>query len=79
MEKTCDIKFFAGLADKIGKASDIIQIDWSIGEDVKNYFKKKYPQLNALPFCVAVDLEIVEVFPDKEIKELVLMPPFAGG
>ena len=79
MKSICEIKFYASLSEKTGKMNDWIEADWNAGDDIHEYIKNKYPEIKHLPFSVAINRELVDTFPHSEVKEMVIMPPFAGG
>ena len=80
VESKMDVKvvYFGMIAERIGKQEEIIDIDPS--ESVSAFFRNKYPELMNMSFQVAINQEIKDSIENiEEVKEIALLPPFAGG
>lgn len=76
---TSELNYFGMVAEKMDKTVDSVEISFTPGENTRFFFIRLFPQLAAIPFQVAIDLEISESFPNKTIQSIALLPPFAGG
>lgn len=75
------IKYFGMIAEQLEKNSEIIFIEAENQSiDLQDFFEKKHPQLKGMSYKIAVDQEFMTHLDlSTEIKEIALLPPFAGG
>jgi sulfur-carrier protein len=75
------IEFYGKLAESTGLSEDFIDMAEILADcDLDMLFKDKYNALSNEKFIVAVNQEIVSsISTNLEIKEIALLPPFAGG
>lgn len=75
------VLYFGMIADTLSKTEEEIQMDITQDEiNLKSFFNSRYPQLESLNYSVAVNQEFKEkITIDNTIKEIALLPPFAGG
>lgn len=72
--------FYGQLQDIVG--SNEIEIDHSLLDitALKSYLNERYPDLNSIPYLVAIDDALIQ---DHHLIEssstVVFMPPFSGG
>lgn len=74
-------KYFGMIAEKLQLKEE--EIDFSTCKfplELKSFFTQRYPQIEQLPFVVAVNHEVKQNIQSLEnINEIVILPPFAGG
>jgi sulfur-carrier protein len=74
------VKYFAQVAEAVGRSQEELDCAEGDGADLPAFFIRHYPKLAALTWKVAVDQEIVDgPVVLHEFAEVVLLPPFAGG
>ena len=80
--KTCNIKYFGMIAEKLEKESEEINISdlKAISNEVNKAILKLHPALEGMSFTVAVNEKIAERWNEQEeIYSIAVLPPFAGG
>lgn len=79
MERKVAVTYYGMVAEKIGKTTE--ELDLPSGEiELRAFFEKKYPNLIAQTFSIAVDLNYTTIIPSSASpKKIDIMPPFAGG
>jgi molybdenum cofactor guanylyltransferase len=79
-EMKCKVVFFGMIAEKIGKDSDLIDLDFLRNEEtLTSNFRTIYPELKNLTFTVAINEKIAEKLGEGQVEIIALLPPFAGG
>jgi molybdopterin converting factor small subunit len=75
------VEYYGLLADKIDRKSEILnQQEFEEWESVSAFFNNKYPLLKELNYKVAVNNKLTDsICQEESIKEIALLPPFAGG
>ena len=76
-----EVKYFGMIAEKLGKQMEEISLHNDKKEiDLKVFFQTTYPELKDLTYQIAVDHNFRTVISSQEsVKEIALLPPFAGG
>lgn len=83
LENTMTIKvnYYGMLAEIVGKTSE--ELDFPLSDQgllLKPYFETKYPKLHEMNYKIAVNQQFTEELDTKRnVSEIALMPPFAGG
>lgn len=74
-------RYFGMIAEKLQLQEE--KIDFSALNfpiELRMYFVSRYPQLEKIPFAIAVNHVVAtELKSTENIQEIVLLPPFAGG
>ena len=73
------VKYFGMIAERLNNLEETLEFP---SEDLhlKTYFNQLYPQLNDIQYTIAVDKELkTSLTPNQEVREIALLPPFAGG
>ena len=75
------VHYYGMIADKLSKSSEEIQFNFDGDSlNLKTYFENKYPLLKDMSYQTAVNQELTQTLKAGiEIKEIALLPPFAGG
>lgn len=75
------VLYFGMIADALGKTEEEIPFDTSPKEiNLKSFFNSHHKQLASMNYSVAVNQEFKEkVIINDTIKEIAILPPFAGG
>ncbi len=74
------VKYFGLIAELLKKEAEDLVFENQNVVDLKSFFLKRYPALAKTEFMVAVNQTISsEVKINSDIKEIALLPPFAGG
>ena len=75
------VAYFGMIAEALNKTEEEIQFDISSKEiDLKLFFNSLYEQLANMNYTVAVNQEFKEkTIINNTIKEIAILPPFAGG
>ena len=75
------VTYFGMIAEALGKAEEEIEFNVSSKEvDFKLFFNSLHEKLSEINYSVAVNQEFKEKsIIDATIKEIALLPPFAGG
>ena len=79
MKKKCQINYYGLIAEKMSTLSQIIELEWEQGQKAREILINKFPQLENLPFQVALDTKIETDMIDDNFVTISLLPPFAGG
>ena len=80
MSQSISIRLFGMLAEKANWTNRTIELPAEDIEDLKSFFEQEFPELNGMDFTIAVDQELINTHKvGKSIKEIALLPPFAGG
>ncbi|MGV6862175.1 MAG: MoaD/ThiS family protein [Putridiphycobacter sp.] len=74
------VKYFGLIAELLKKEAEELMFENQKVVDLKSFFLNRYPALAKTEFMVAVNQTISsEVKINSDIKEIALLPPFAGG
>lgn len=76
-----NVQYYGMIAELIQKDSEEVLLDFE-GDalNIKNHMEFVYPELKEMTFQVAIDQVLKnEIKITDEIKEIALLPPFAGG
>lgn len=75
------VLYFGMIADALGMTEEEISFDDSPNEiNLKSFFNSHHEQLASMNYSVAVNQEFQEkVIINDIIKEIAILPPFAGG
>ena len=72
------VLYFGMIAERIGKHEEMVELVQT--NSLRAYFCELYPQLEEMSFQVAINQEIKDsINKSEEVKEIALLPPFAGG
>ena len=80
----CKVIYFGLIAEKLAFDSEEIDIETAIFDksNLESSFKKRYFQLSEMTFKTAVDGVLtneIDAENQSDIKEIAILPPFAGG
>ncbi len=80
----CKVIYFGLIAEKLAFDSEEIDIETAIFDksNLESSFKKRHFQLSEMTFKTAVDGVLtneIDTENQSEIKEIAILPPFAGG
>lgn len=74
-----EFKYFGQIAERLGKASEELNIPSSTN-NIRDFIVDLYPELIDASFCVAINYHITDEWNgEDDLKEVALLPPFAGG
>lgn len=75
------IAYFGMIADVLNMTSEEIEFNESSEEiNLKLFFNSRFTQLEVMEYSIAVNHVIKEnTIIDSSIKEIAILPPFAGG
>lgn len=78
---TVNTYYFGMISDRLERSSEELTFEKSNKEiNLRDYFESKYPLLKKLSYKIAVNQELTEVIStESSIREIALLPPFAGG
>lgn len=79
MANEINIRFFGMIAERIGKDTDLLTVDLEPNSNCREVISSIYPEIAEMNFQTAIDQEISEVIINTNIKEIAVLPPFAGG
>ena len=75
-----EVKYFGMIAEALERTHETLHIDTSSEINVKEFFQDRYPELKKMSYSIAIDQEIKTTLTiGSEVKEIALLPPFAGG
>jgi len=73
------LRYFGMIAEAVEKNSEVISFEEiSKQSSLRVYFNEKYPFLSDMSYQIAIDNELSEEI-NNDVKEIALLPPFAGG
>lgn len=75
------VHYYGLLAERLAKTSEEVKIQFNTDEfNLRTYFENRNPELEGISYQIAVNQELTEIVNSKTtIKEISLLPPFAGG
>lgn len=74
-----NIRYFGMIAEKLGKQEDRLELE-PMGCNVRQLMDQRHPELRTMTYAVAIDHELRELIePGEGIREIAILPPFAGG
>jgi molybdopterin converting factor small subunit len=78
---TVDVHYFGMISDRLECTTERHTFDTSQSEiNLRDYFESLFPVLKEMSYKIAVNQELTETLSTKDtIKEIALLPPFAGG
>lgn len=76
-----EVQYYGMIADLLQKDAERIELKFdSTTLELKEHFESIYPELKKMTYQIAVDQNIKEqIGANDQIKEIALLPPFAGG
>ena len=75
-----NVKYFGMLAEKIGCASETLELNFDHDCNLREYFESKYPSIKEINYKIAVNQQINDFLANSKTEvEIALLPPFAGG
>ena len=75
------VLYYGMIAERIQKDSEqlIFEVDGDFF-NLKSHMESIYPELKNMTYQIAVDQELKETISENDgVKEIALLPPFAGG
>jgi molybdopterin synthase sulfur carrier subunit len=78
---TTNVQYYGMISEKLQCSSEEMELDMSNGEiDLRSMFEEKYPALKEMSYQIAVNQELTETVDSATtVREIALLPPFAGG
>lgn len=74
-----EFRYFGQIGELLGKDQEFLPLHEDI-VNIRSFIISKYPVLNNSTFSVAINQQIQDEIPvDLKVKEVALLPPFAGG
>ncbi len=69
------------ISDRLERSSELHTFETEGGTvNLRDYFETRHPELKEVNYKIAVNHEITDMLPANiEIKQVALLPPFAGG
>ena len=73
------VNYYGMIAEAIEKHEERLVLPED-GINVRQFMNERYPRLSSMTFAVAIDQELRdELVAGEKIREVALLPPFAGG
>lgn len=75
------VQYYGMISERMKKDSEEMNLDVKGDSlNLKAFMESKYPELKRMTYQIAVDQELKETIDSHdEVKEIALLPPFAGG
>ena len=69
------------IGEKLKMSSERIVIEKALihSNDLQRFFTERFPELKEMTFKIAVNGIMTNELPETAIREIALLPPFAGG
>ena len=73
--------YYGMISDRLERSSEVHTFEETNSPiDLRAYFESRFPELKKINYKIAINQEITDALPaNTEIKEIALLPPFAGG
>lgn len=78
---TVDVHYFGMISDRLERSTEQRTFDTDQPEiDLRAYFESHFPELKDMSYKIAVNQEMKETISTSDsVREIALLPPFAGG
>lgn len=74
-----EVNYFGMIAEKLNKQTEKLNFPEHCS-DIKSYMSDMYPTLKSMTYTVAIDQELKNEYTAGDgIREIAILPPFAGG
>lgn len=74
------IKYFGLIAEKLTQSEEQIELDFSGQVNIREFLEERHALLKNQVYKIAIDCKITDLLVEsKEIVEIAVLPPFAGG
>lgn len=74
------VRYFGVIVDLTNRKEEILEIPVSNDCSIRDFLEKHYMNLKGVKYTIAINQEVREEILDNEIiREIALLPPFAGG